>query len=493
MRLEIEPRRWRNEFKKKYGKEPRVLMIGNVANNAYQIAKALNREKIDCDVLCHDYYHIMGTPEWEDAEIEGEIENQFFPDFDAVNMHGYKRPKWFAQGPLLDAVDYLTARRRNKLLGFFAWKKLERIRKYVIKNKGELPLKSRERNCIVPEENYREYWKRKLAEDWAACFPDRKPIEWTLVCDMFLNTGYTIQPLLARYDIVAAFSECVLLPYFAGCQKYLSFEHGTIRGYPTSEKELSNLAMLAYAKSSVLINTNIDKDCYHAAKYITGKSKTVHFCGLHGIGVDKLIKRNDTECKISLRSRLGIPKEESIIFCPVRNDYEKGIDKIHAALRMVAEDGNKFIAVMVNHGSDHDRFKKEIDNDHVLKKHIRWVEPLPKREFIDAIHDSDIVLDQFAFEGFGGISIETMTSKKAVLISHATDKNLMKEWFSSPYPILEANSAEEIKDRIEVVIKDKGKAREIAERQFQWVCKEHSTERISRLFCGALKLTMDGE
>ena len=72
---------WLGEFEKRHGRKPRVLHIGNIANNAYVNAKILNKAGLDCDVMCYDYYHIMGCPEWEDADIEGEIKDQFSDQF----------------------------------------------------------------------------------------------------------------------------------------------------------------------------------------------------------------------------------------------------------------------------------------------------------------------------------------------------------------------------------------------------------------------------
>ena len=53
---------WLDSFRQKKGRSPSLLHIGNVANNAYLNAKLLNRAGLDCDVLCYDYYHIMGCP-----------------------------------------------------------------------------------------------------------------------------------------------------------------------------------------------------------------------------------------------------------------------------------------------------------------------------------------------------------------------------------------------------------------------------------------------
>ena len=55
-----DPLQWVKQFNQKYGRSPRVLHIGNIANNAYNNAKLLNNAGLDCDVICYDYYHIMG-------------------------------------------------------------------------------------------------------------------------------------------------------------------------------------------------------------------------------------------------------------------------------------------------------------------------------------------------------------------------------------------------------------------------------------------------
>jgi hypothetical protein len=97
-------------FRDRHGRPPRVLHVGNIANNAYINAKLLIDAGFECDVICCDYYHIMGSPEWEDADIEGEVDDQFRPDWTRVDLGGFKRPEWFAQGPQALCLQYLTAR-----------------------------------------------------------------------------------------------------------------------------------------------------------------------------------------------------------------------------------------------------------------------------------------------------------------------------------------------------------------------------------------------
>jgi glycosyltransferase involved in cell wall biosynthesis len=115
-RRRVEAAVWLREFRKRHGRAPRILHVGNIANNAYINAKILNEEGFDCDVLCHDYYHIMGCPEWHDAEIDGAVADQNRPDWTRVDLKGYRRPRWFVQGPLFECIAYLSAKRRGRRL-----------------------------------------------------------------------------------------------------------------------------------------------------------------------------------------------------------------------------------------------------------------------------------------------------------------------------------------------------------------------------------------
>lgn len=104
------PHDWLAAFVAKVGRKPRVLHIGNIANNAYKNAKLLNAAGVDCDVICYDYYHMMGCPEWEDADFENAPRNQFQPDWAGASLRGFERPPWFVQGPFELCIDYLLAR-----------------------------------------------------------------------------------------------------------------------------------------------------------------------------------------------------------------------------------------------------------------------------------------------------------------------------------------------------------------------------------------------
>jgi hypothetical protein len=105
--MEYENIGWVKQFFVDHGRPLKVLHIGNIANNAYNNAKLLIEAGLECDVICYDYYHVMGTPEWEDADFVVNQINQNNPEWAAINLRGFKRPKWFVQGPLDLCIEYL--------------------------------------------------------------------------------------------------------------------------------------------------------------------------------------------------------------------------------------------------------------------------------------------------------------------------------------------------------------------------------------------------
>lgn len=101
---------WLTAFEARHGRKLRVLHVGNVANNAYLIAKEQQRVGIDADVLSNDYYHMMTTPEWEELDIRHDWGDDTRPVFSPDDLGSYERPRFFAQGPLIACAAYLRAR-----------------------------------------------------------------------------------------------------------------------------------------------------------------------------------------------------------------------------------------------------------------------------------------------------------------------------------------------------------------------------------------------
>ena len=84
---------WLDRFRERNGRSPTALHIGNIANAAYLNARMLNEAGIDCDVLCYEYYHIMGCPEWESAVFDPNGVDPDRPLWSRIDLNGFARPR----------------------------------------------------------------------------------------------------------------------------------------------------------------------------------------------------------------------------------------------------------------------------------------------------------------------------------------------------------------------------------------------------------------
>jgi glycosyltransferase involved in cell wall biosynthesis len=119
-----------DRFRQRQGRPLRVLHVGNIANNAYNNACIQRRYGIEADVLCYNYYHIMGCPEWEDGNFQESSSadglDHFKPDWWATSLGGWSRPRWFVQGPSALCIDYLRAKNAGwKIVAILKWLRLE--------------------------------------------------------------------------------------------------------------------------------------------------------------------------------------------------------------------------------------------------------------------------------------------------------------------------------------------------------------------------------
>ena len=68
------------------GKELRVIIVGNIANYAYELGSILNKNGVTCYVLADGITHVMSQPEWLLTISYLPSANESFDDWDSVNL-----------------------------------------------------------------------------------------------------------------------------------------------------------------------------------------------------------------------------------------------------------------------------------------------------------------------------------------------------------------------------------------------------------------------
>ena len=73
----------------------RILILGNMANDGYSVAKALWKMNMDVDLAVNSSEFGMALPEWEDGDI-------------STNIHPYNTHRDEIKNTSLSDVEYVT-------------------------------------------------------------------------------------------------------------------------------------------------------------------------------------------------------------------------------------------------------------------------------------------------------------------------------------------------------------------------------------------------
>jgi hypothetical protein len=513
----------------------RVLHIGNIANNAYNNAKIQRQRGIDADVLCADYYHIMACPEWEDAQFSGTISDDMFPDWWSAKMHGYKRPKWFAQGPLDACVRYLlahTAKSRSKRflwrwLVFERWmlchqsKTTRRIRDWVFKKTGRFI-----QHDAGPANGILWSWWGASLQAWA----DRQAPRWPRIAakaraigrrlsmfgrtadigqglirhlnrtqgqraktkarltrllgrtdnlpstDWFFNWWYHpyMKLLMQRYDVVQCYATYTAMPFIVG-HPYAAYEHGTIRAIPFQDTDEGKMCLATYRAAEGVFVTNTDNLVAANKMNIPRKQVTPL---PHAFDSDKLVR-------FARKAGSRPPASPVTFFTPTRQHWvdqdpgwAKGNDRVFRALRIVKDTGKSCKVVAIAWGRDLEASCKLVEELGVADM-VEWIPKLNKRQLWRTYLESHAVFDQFLCPALGGVTFEALMLGRRVIT--AIDEPVMTEFFGDPPPLYNCSTAEDIAAAMLKVIADPMDKAGDGDRNRGWMERRHSASTIVRL------------
>ena len=528
---------WLRSFKEKKGRSLRVLHIGNIANNAYINARLLNEVGLDCDVICHSYYHIMACPEWEDADFEGEIRHQFFPNWRSVDLKGYERPRWFAQGPPRICIPYLIAKRDGKRGTEQLWWNILKISRdlrcssvgcYLADLSSDLinrlatlrehpnhagraifailrAIKHRLRSLLDsliprvsgPVQPQQETVQSSgamekndftdgycfdkqldlLAKKWTDIFPDR--LDKLSHADVERHRWIIglWRSLFSRYDIIQGYATAPILPLLSG-KPYFAFEHGTLREIPFQETSDGRNTALSYSLAEHVFVTN--GDCLETAhKLADDRVSFINhpFDEDHGLNVT-----NWEESRRRLRDLLDA---DFLFFFPTRHDWipntgygDKGNDVFLRAFCRLRQDGYKVGMICCRWGAN----VKESMNllkENNCDQYVLWSEPMGTVKFERTSRACDMVIDQFNLGSFGGIMFKAMAVGAAICTYLDEDK--IGELYDEVPPVINCKTEEEILTRIIEILKNPNKLDKLQIASRKWIKKFHSSKETTEI------------
>lgn len=485
------------EFRKRTGRNPAVLHIGNIANNAYINSRLLREAGIDCDVCAYDYYHIMGSPEWEDADFANDPGDQYSPDWAGVDLRGFVRPSWFAQGPARVCIRYLAAKRDGRRFSAWLWwSALEMSRPRPFRRSLRVRLARGEGlfrkvaqfwcgiamlvGCFLAIFVGR-YWTRirrrfvrdpvsaradALVAEFAEAFPERPDKLNKRDFDVWLSLVPLWTQLFRRYDIVQGYATDPILPMLAAKHPYLGFEHGTLRAFTQGDDPVHRLTSLAYRQADLVFITN--GDCLDYARRIG----VTRFCAmLHP--VDERRIREMKGDPAAMRAQYGAAR---IFLCTLRHDWViKGTDRYIRALPALRERiGPDFKVLMTMWGQQVDE-SKALARSLGVDGNIAWIEPLSRTALYRVMKSVDVVFDQLALPHFGATAPESIAAEIPVISSY--DPASTAWLVGAPAPILPAFDEAGIVDAV-VKACDPVWRQEYAARARAWIDEHHTVRRV---------------
>jgi glycosyltransferase involved in cell wall biosynthesis len=519
---------WVREFARAHGRPLRVLHLGNVANNAYNNAKIQRQRGIEADVACWDYYHVMGSPEWEDADYEGDVGDPFFPDWRRVDLRGYRRPRWFAQGRLDSVQRYFAARRDGRrLAAAFLWRRLAFERWLLCRStptvratarlartahRWRLRIANRARMAgavavAAGNGDLRGTGTRALAlvrpaeqapgartvvrpgsagladrtlARYRELFPTGAPMtEEDLV--EYLPGLPRWHDLMRRYDVVQAYSTDPIIPVLCGLDRYAAYEHGTLRATPFGDDWQARVCALGYREASVVFVTN--SDVVPATRRLgLDPDRLVKLP--HAVDSDRLLAFADAHAHLAPRSGA-----EVTFVAPSRQDWvdgdpswTKGNDRALRAFALLRDRGFAFRVLLAEWGRDLGSTRVLID-ELDLAEHVEWIPPLRKRALWEAYLRSHAVLDQFVLAAIGGVAFEAMALGRRVIT--ALDLDAARAFFGEAPALLPASEPGEIADAMAAVIADPLDDAGLGRRARDWFASFHSADRIVDLQAAA--------
>jgi glycosyltransferase involved in cell wall biosynthesis len=474
----------------------RVLHIGNIANNAYLNAKILRSRGYECDVLCHDYEHIMGCPEWEDAEFDSSsIVEMDHPDWSKVQLNGFQRPDWFIQGPARNCLTtVLRHYKRNDGGRFLLQQALRAAMNPLRWAASSFPARVCRRmgrivsRCLLPRRSPHSSPEFTMADAIAALFarrfPDRLDKLSASEVAPYLTLANLWRDALACYDYVVGYGTEGCWPMLVGHHPYIAYEHGTIRDIPFHEDTRGRLCAMTYKMADVSFITNADNE--RAARILGLNYRFIPHPINEWMPEEAQWMRLRNELRHTLNS-------DFIVFHPSRHHWtdppdlsmEKGNDVfIRGLARFIRECNPRAAGVFVQWGQLLNESRRLL-NELGIADRIHWIVPQTHRGMVRYIKACDLVADQFYLGAFGSTMPKALLHERPAMLYLDEDRH---RWcFDEMPPVINTRTPQDVSAGLYRVYMDSAYRSQLLMNERRWYTKHHSNDVIAQRFADVFK------
>jgi glycosyltransferase involved in cell wall biosynthesis len=473
---------WPAAFARARGRRARVLHVGNVANNAYLLAKSLIEAGVDNDVLCYGNYHFMASPEWEELDLtEGPFDPER-PDWSRISHDRVARPRWFVQGPFEPCARYLEARHsRRSLAAALWWQVLQQRRQLVASGRWAAVRRWRDRARVAHRDVAAPAEETPFAQAASdtAVYAARRG--WT---------ADKLQHLFGHYDVVHAYGAEAILPCVAGTHPYVAWEHGTLRHLPFQPTPEGRLTASAYQRADAVVITNADN---HAAAGRLGVSNAVFIP--HIVNEARPNDASVAALREQLRQRL---RADFLVLHPSRQHwshdrhphFEKGNDHLIRALGRLASSRPGVGAVFVEWGEMVAESRALISAVGAADR-VLWIQPQAGMSLARHMGACDVMADQFHLGAFGSTLPKALWLERPSLIYLNAEAH---RWCLPELPpVINARTPDDIHAGLIRAYDDRDWLAGLSRRGRQWYDQYHSSAVVTRLVLDLYARTIEAE
>ncbi|MBI3970098.1 MAG: glycosyltransferase [Chloroflexi bacterium] len=490
---------------------------GNIANNAYLIAKFLRRKGEDAHAFHFRAEFIMGHPEWEDADFDAELDPFDPPDWGALRFtNGYVRPEWahyisglpapyelprtalggpparimaatygngtvaprgglarlLRAGSTAVAARYSTLARRGQLrpeervqLHALALVRLAVERLASERAERRLLLNDRLRAVIAEKEAITAHSRLSAAGQRVSMHDLAKAPFWA-----------SYRPMAADFDLVQLYGLEAIKGVFLPPEKpFVAFEHSTMRSLPFESTVQGRLLALAYKTADYCVITNPD---------VIGSAKRLGLQHYRFIP-HPLDETKYTPAETPLREEILRQTGASLIFlCPTRHEWSnafdsKRSDRVIRAFAAYCRGTNPRAALVLSRWGRDVRASEALIAQQGIADHVVWRHPMHKLRLLEHYRAADVVLDQFheSVGTFGTVTAEALSCAKPVIMYF---NPAIHEWCLPELPPIEsALTEDEIEQRLVALANDPALRERVGKASREWVLKWHGWERCA--------------
>ena len=418
----------------------KVLTIGNIAQNGYLLTKFFRKAGLEADCLIYSYTHLMGQPEWEDAEIVGSP-----PHWDAdwtLHAPSFVRPDWLYEIRTKNHPWYI------RLIAKIA-------RRCLNKSAGNM-VSVKDRSSLL------------------AAASDVEAITGNEITDGDIDfaLSYTNYPgipsgFLKNYEVVIGTGVDAAIPQLLAPEiPYIAFSHGTLRDLPFEDSPWGRLLSIGYRNADRVIITN--PDCLSSAERLRldNFEFVPHPIDYKYEAEDQVDRDNESH--------------ELSVFCPARHDWSiKGNDILLRGFAIFIKKSKVNARLhLVEWGGEVDR-TKQLCHDLSINEYVSWSQVKCSRKLVDEMKAADVVVDQFILGVFGSTTPQALALGKPVITSYDEDLN---NWaFSAPPPLMNACTEQEVAAALEE-LSDRDTRGKLAKQGKEWFRCHHSSRYVTDRF-----------